>query len=203
MKKSDITKTKILESAEQEFAEMGLYGARVDSIAQNAGVNKRMIYEHFGSKEKLYSTVLTAVYARLADSEAELLSAGESCVETIRALIKRYFELLRENTTFIRMVMWENLTGAQYLKNSNAPTVKGKALTLLREALETGIKEGVFREDIDISEIMLSMNLFCFSYFSNVHSMPHVLNVEFEDDELLNKRSSAVADMILGYIMKK
>ena len=54
LKKSDITRQKILTAAEAEFSEIGLYGARVDSIAQRAGVNKRMIYAHFGSKEQLY-----------------------------------------------------------------------------------------------------------------------------------------------------
>ncbi len=203
MKRSDITKIKILEAAEQEFSEFGLYGARVDAIAKNSGVNKRMIYEYFGSKEKLYTAVLTEVYARLAESEAELLSSCDSCVDTVRALIKRYFEILSTSTSFVRMVMWENLTGGQYLGESSAAVAKGKAVQLLREALEAGIGEGVFREDIDIQEIVLAMNLFCFSYFSNVNTMPHVLNVEFGDAELMDKRSSAIADMILGYIMKK
>ena len=69
LKKSDITRQKILAAAETEFAEVGLYGARVDSIAERAGVNKRMIYAHFGNKEQLYVTVLTMVYNRMAEAE--------------------------------------------------------------------------------------------------------------------------------------
>ena len=49
MKKSDITKQKILEAAEAAFAEKGFYGARVDEITETAGVNKRMIYAYYGS----------------------------------------------------------------------------------------------------------------------------------------------------------
>ena len=66
MKKSEITKQKILEAAIEEFSLKGLYGARVNVIAQKSGMNKRLIYEHFGSKEGLYSAVLTIVYERLA-----------------------------------------------------------------------------------------------------------------------------------------
>ena len=67
IEKSEITKNKILAAAESEFSEKGIWGARIDTIATIAGVNKRMIYEHFESKEKLYKTVLAEVYARLAE----------------------------------------------------------------------------------------------------------------------------------------
>ena len=59
------TKEAILQAAELEFAEKGIYGARVDEIAAKAGVNKRMIYEYYGNKEELYKTVLATVYGRL------------------------------------------------------------------------------------------------------------------------------------------
>ena len=59
VKKSDITKSKILAAAELEFSEGGLFGARIDSIAANAGVNKRMIYEHFVSHRLRQSLSVT------------------------------------------------------------------------------------------------------------------------------------------------
>ena len=52
MGKSDLTKQRILEAAEQEFSEKGLYGARVDEIAAKADINKRMLYQYFGNKEE-------------------------------------------------------------------------------------------------------------------------------------------------------
>ena len=51
--KSEITKSRILLAAESEFSVKGFYGARIDEISKVAGVNKRMIYEHFGNKENL------------------------------------------------------------------------------------------------------------------------------------------------------
>ena len=43
-KKSEITREKILEVAEEHFAEKGFFGARVDEIADSADVNKRRSY---------------------------------------------------------------------------------------------------------------------------------------------------------------
>ena len=51
--RSELTKERILVAAEEEFSEKGFYGARVDAIAAASGINKRMIYAHFESKEKL------------------------------------------------------------------------------------------------------------------------------------------------------
>ncbi|MGP4727587.1 TetR/AcrR family transcriptional regulator [Agrobacterium deltaense] len=52
------TRARILSSARTEFAEHGLDGARVDSIAAIAKVNKRMIYQYFGNKNSLFERVM-------------------------------------------------------------------------------------------------------------------------------------------------
>ena len=87
MKKSDITKQKILKAAEKAFAQKGLYGARVDEISEASETNKRMIYAYFGNKEQLYIAVIEAVYGRLAEFEEPLLRQiqGKRASETLRA----------------------------------------------------------------------------------------------------------------------
>lgn len=54
------TRAKILAAATQAFVRSGPAGARVDAIAAAAGVNKRMLYHHFGDKQGLYQAVLAA-----------------------------------------------------------------------------------------------------------------------------------------------
>jgi AcrR family transcriptional regulator len=49
---ADATKSRILAAAEAEFSEKGLYGARIDAIANKAKTNKRMIYQYYGNKGK-------------------------------------------------------------------------------------------------------------------------------------------------------
>ena len=107
MKKSEITKKKITKAAEAAFADKGFFGSRVDEIAAEAGVNKRMIYEHFGSKENLYIAVLEEVYSKMADTEKELLIREMNPVEAIKAVVSHYFSFLSENPAFIKTVMWD------------------------------------------------------------------------------------------------
>ena len=42
----------ILKAAEEQFGEKGFYGARIDAIAKQSGLNKNMLYIYFGSKEE-------------------------------------------------------------------------------------------------------------------------------------------------------
>ena len=56
---ADLTRRKILDAAVDEFAGRGYAGARVDRIAASAGVNKRMIYHHFGNKLGVFEAALS------------------------------------------------------------------------------------------------------------------------------------------------
>ncbi|NLW25739.1 MAG: helix-turn-helix transcriptional regulator, partial [Clostridia bacterium] len=60
-----MSRLRIIREAERQFAEKGLYAASVNVIAENAGINKRMIYHYFGSKEDLYKEVLRVNFQRI------------------------------------------------------------------------------------------------------------------------------------------
>lgn len=57
----------LLDAAIDEFADMGMHGARVDRIAENAGTNKSGIYSYFGSKEDFFAATIEAVMTRMAE----------------------------------------------------------------------------------------------------------------------------------------
>ena len=57
---ADATRARILEAAVDEFGALGIAGARIDRIAENANANKAMIYRYFGSKDELFDAVFDA-----------------------------------------------------------------------------------------------------------------------------------------------
>ena len=69
---ADATRAKSLQAALSEFSEQGLPAASTDAIAERCGVNKRMIYYYFGSKEGLYLAALESVYENLVALEQEI-----------------------------------------------------------------------------------------------------------------------------------
>ncbi|MFI6602566.1 TetR/AcrR family transcriptional regulator [Nonomuraea sp. NPDC050536] len=96
------TRTALLEAAREEFAAYGIAGARVDRIAERAGVNKERIYGHFGSKEKLFDAVITGA---LDDLTAQIALPGKDPVDYIARLTEYY----QEHPDTVRLLMWEAL----------------------------------------------------------------------------------------------
>src|SRR3954466_9903206 len=51
------TEKKILEAAKEVFMKYGLYGARMQDIADTAGINKALLHYYFRNKEKLFDKI--------------------------------------------------------------------------------------------------------------------------------------------------
>jgi len=202
MKKSEITKNKILSAAENAFAARGLYGARVDEIAELAEVNKRMIYAHYGSKENLYIAVIDELYSRMADEESALLNRETDSLEAVDMIIEHYFDFLMRNPEFVKIVMWENLNEASYFNKSRAKCMKTTALELLGEKIRQGISNGIFRENIDVKETVMTINMMCFSYFSNIHTMAQLMQLDFSEEKEQKRRCGHVKEIVKSYLKK-
>lgn len=199
MRNSQVTRQNILTAAEYEFSKNGLYGARIDQIAIAAKANKRMIYAYYESKENLYKCVLCEVYGRLTELEKHMDNTFASSTQAVRSAIDAYFNFLNENRSFVNLVMWENLNEGVYLDKTNIGAVKQPGLLVLRTILQDGITNGEFCDDLDIDQVILSLNTFCFSYFSNKYTLPKVFGMPAQDAK---KRKTHICDVILKYILK-
>ncbi|MCU0821915.1 MAG: TetR/AcrR family transcriptional regulator [Spirochaetes bacterium] len=97
-------KSIILEAAKKEFAEKGLDGARMESIARRAGVNKALLHYHYANKENLYKEVLiqhslfdARLYTRLAEyANSVKLTPPEKLYIGIYLLVNIHFEAMDE-----------------------------------------------------------------------------------------------------------
>jgi AcrR family transcriptional regulator len=101
----EATKSKLKAAAVQEFAERGLAGTRVESIARRAGVNKERIYNYFGGKEDLFAVVLSEELDRFADS-VPMMGGGE---DDLGAYAGRCFDYHCDHPVLVRLLHWEAL----------------------------------------------------------------------------------------------
>lgn len=199
-KKSVLTRERILAAAEAEFSEKGFYGARVDEIAEAADINKRMLYAHFGSKEGLYTKALLSVYERLADCERQFMIEGLDPVASIRNIVHVSFRFLVENPDFVRMLMWENLNRATAIPKDDLVKLKAPTFDYMRRQIRRGVELGIFRSDADEYQIVLSLMSFCFSYFSNIHTMSAIFGKDMSSEEEVHARAEFITDMLIKYL---
>ena len=202
--RSDQTRQNILTAAENLFSQLGLYGARIDEIAAEAGVNKRMIYEYFGNKETLYKIVLERVYQRLNDSEEEIIRCAETAdaENAIQSLVHTYFVFLRDNPSYVRMVMWENLNEGRYFDEQNLSDIRNPIKKALHTILTNGQKQGKFIHVPDEKQLLMTLFACPFNYFSNRHTMQRIMDADFSDEQEMNRRIAFITDMLLSYLSK-
>ena len=85
------TEAKILESAEKVFQEKGFSGARMQEIADRAGVNKSMVHYYFRSKDKLFESIFKNTIDQFMPRALELLNSdaplGERIADYITTII--------------------------------------------------------------------------------------------------------------------
>jgi AcrR family transcriptional regulator len=155
---ADRSQLAILASARDEFAQRGLAGARMDSIAARAGLNKRLIYYYFGSKDDLFLAVLERTYADIREAEQQLHLDEIDPVEAIRQLVSFTWHYYLEHPEFITLLNSENLHCAAHLKRSeriqemNSPLVQ-----LLDTVLERGKRDKLFRAGVDPVQLYISI----------------------------------------------
>jgi TetR/AcrR family transcriptional regulator len=97
------TRDRLMAAAAGEFAAKGLAGARTGAIARRAGVDEKMIFYCFKSKEGLYREVLRQTLTAKAD-----LVESDPGDNFTNALING-FGFARANVSGLRMWQWEAL----------------------------------------------------------------------------------------------
>jgi AcrR family transcriptional regulator len=96
------TRAKLLAAAIGEFAAFGIAGARVDRIAVSAGLNKQLIYAHFGSKDELFDAVLS-------EHVAHFLSDVDFDANDLPGYAGRMFDKFDRDPTLLRLSTWYRL----------------------------------------------------------------------------------------------
>ncbi len=202
VKKRDSQKTKenILAAAEMEFSERGFYGTRVDEIAERAGANKRMLYEYYGKKEDLYKAVFLEVYSRLQEEEVSLLDGETSCIEAVKKMIAFYFHYLSENQSYINLLLQENLNRGAFIQDVDFSGARHSGIKRLTELIEHGKQQHLFRKGIDTTQVVVSLLMFTFSYFSNRYTLSHLMQIDFFDTAVLQDQIDYLSEMFLRYL---
>jgi AcrR family transcriptional regulator len=91
------TEKQILEAARDVFIKKGFEGARMQQIADQAGINKALLHYYFRSKEKMFDAVFSEVAANLFPAMKQVIEAELGIKEKITFFIKIYLTVLDEN----------------------------------------------------------------------------------------------------------
>ena len=100
---------RLLDIAEQLFAERGFYGVSIAAIASEVGFTKQGLLHYFNTKEKLYGAILQRISDDFQDHQREALQASEDPLERLKKFYAALAEPTEINMQRTRLLMRELL----------------------------------------------------------------------------------------------
>jgi len=118
--KKDTTEEKILEAARTVFLNKGMDGARMQEIADEAGINKALLHYYFRSKDRLFEAIFSEIIKFAFPKISRIISSDMGIVAKIEQFVDAYLDILmkhpfipgfimkelsRDPSTFLKMIM--------------------------------------------------------------------------------------------------
>ena len=90
----DVGRDHLVEAAERVFARRGYEGARMQEIADEAGVNKALLHYYFRSKERLGQAIFRQAVGQILPRVYVILVSEQTLEEKVRGVIAAELEFL-------------------------------------------------------------------------------------------------------------
>ncbi|HSV59959.1 MAG TPA: TetR/AcrR family transcriptional regulator [Variovorax sp.] len=203
LRDADKSQQAILTAALDEFARHGLAGARMDRIAAQADVNKRLIYYYFTSKDDLFLAVLENAYLNIREAEKHLHLRDLAPPLAIRRLTEFTWDYYIAHPEFMTLLNSENLHQGRHLaKSQRVRELNSPLIESLAEILERGRKEGLFRGGIDPVQLYVSIAGLAYFYLSNSYTLSAIFGRDLMTPKAHHERLSHMCEVVLGYVLR-
>ncbi len=199
MKKDLSTEDKILNAAKKVFLAKGMDGARMQDIADEAGINKALLHYYFRSKDKLFEQIFTEVASAFLPRISAILESDVTLFEKIESFCNEYIsqeiktpyvaifilnEINRQPKTFLKKA----------LGNNKPPVSK------LRAQIEKEIKAGNIKPIAPLQLLMNVLSLCIFPFLASpmIQLVASIDSKQFND--MMEQRKKEVPKLIIRSI---
>jgi len=159
---------KILSAALELFDRQGYLGTTVDEIAAQAGVTKRTVYHHMGSKEHILLEIHSNFISEGLARWQEVVEADVAPTELLRRLVQAHVQTTTDHTREIK-VFFEEFKHLNEEDRAEIIAQRVQYEMILQDVLARGIECGEFR-DVDIR----GTTLIVLGGLTEVHQWYHV-----------------------------
>lgn len=199
------TETRILEAAEEIFARFGFEGARMEQVAERAGVEKANIYYYFKGKDQLYRALMDRVMNELVTEISALLSDSKQSepLQQLDRFLDMFFKLVARYQGLVALAFGEMLHPP---RKKQARSAVFKMLEQIESVgahlINEGVKAGVFREQ-DAAQTVITLEGAIFHYFFLPDErISNLTGGKRFDPDNLDRRKTALREHILRLLTK-
>lgn len=197
--KDTSTESSILEAAKRIFQEKGMIGARMQEIANEAGINKALLHYYFRSKQLLFEAVFKKAFSMLALQLNAVINADTSICEKIKSFSHNYISFVIKHPYLPNFILQELNRNPDFIQNlvkeKNFPNI-AKFKEQVNEKVADGTLRNIKAEQLFIN--IMALNIFPFIGAPLLKGFINIGDKEY--NQLIEERKTAVADFIINAI---
>ncbi len=196
------TEQSILEAAKKVFIKKGMAGARMQDIADEAGINKALLHYYFRNKEVLFEMIFMEAAAKLFPKINEVFTSDKPLFQKIEDFCDEYITVIIDNPYLPLFVLNEiNQDPDYFLKKVWSGKSTPQPEKLLAQ-IEKEVRKGTIKR---IQPLQLLMNMLSMTIFPFVAKPMLQKNMGVKDDEfnaLMEQRKKEIPKFIIDAIRK-
>ena len=197
--KDTTTEAAILNAAKSIFQRKGMDGARMQEIANEAGINKALLHYYYRSKQLLFEAVFKNAFKLLAPQLNKVLNSDDSLNDKIKNFTKNYISFTIKHPYLPNFIINELNRNPEFVQKLTSekhfPTIT-KFKQQVTENVENGIIKPIKAEQLLIH--ILALNIFPFIASPLLKGFLTVSDEEYK--QLMEERTTEVSNFIINGI---
>ncbi len=197
--KDENTENQILDAAENVFQRKGMDGARMQEIANEAGINKAMLHYYYRSKQLLFEAVFKKAFSLLAPELNKILNDDSSIENKIKNFTQNYISFIIKHPYLPFFIIQELNRNPDFILKMkdgkgfpNIEKFKGQVTA----EIENGTLKPIKGEQLFIN--ILALNIFPFVATPLIKAFVGIDDESFK--KLIEERKIEVANFIISAI---
>ena len=192
---------KILAAAKKVFIEKGLDGARMQQIADEAGMSKASLHYYYRSKQQLFDGIYMQVFTDVMPRLFGILVSDLPLFEIIRRFFEMHIEFLKQDPSTPMFVMKEVGRVPNIMKqiiNDNKVDIIGVVSKKIDEAVKRGEISPIKGEDLVLN--MMSLSIFQFAAAPIFKTVGGISDEQYQI--FIDERKKSLAEFVINAIKR-
>jgi AcrR family transcriptional regulator len=195
------TEQRILSAAKKVFIAKGMAGARMQDIANAAGINKALLHYYFRSKEKLFEMIFKEVIHEFLPKINFIFESEKSLFEKIGMFCREYIDQIRK-TPYLPVFILNEINQQPEVLIKKMWGNRKPPVDLFFNQVQKEIRKGTIKP-IHPAQLLMNMLSLCIFPFAAQPIIELVCGISKPQfDKLMEERKTMIPQMIIESIKK-
>jgi TetR/AcrR family transcriptional regulator len=197
------TEEKIFDAATDVFIEKGMDGARMQDIANHAGINKALLHYYYRTKDHLFNAVFEKIAGTMFAKFAPVFDTNLTLEEKIRFFFREHIAFMQKNSRLPGFLLNEFHRNPERIRKliQNIDIIK-LWTTLEAQHMEELKKYNITKENIpQFMTTIAGMSVFPFVAKPVIAGIMEKMGYHF--DQYIEERKEYAADFVINALNKK